>query len=82
MLTGAHIRAARALVSWSAMTLAEKAGISYPTVQRAESTDDVPRMKTTNLLAIQRVLEEAGVVFLDPGESRDGGVGVRLRRGA
>jgi hypothetical protein len=46
--------------------------------QRAEGTD-VPRMKTTNLLAIQRVLEEAGVVFLDPGENRDGGVGVRLR---
>lgn len=79
MITGAHIRAARALVSWSAMTLAEKAGISYPTVQRAESTDDVPRMKTTNLLAIQRVLEGAGVIFLDPGESREGGVGVRLR---
>jgi len=36
-------------VSWSAATLAEKAGISHPTVQRAESTDDVPRMKTTNL---------------------------------
>lgn len=52
----------------------------YPTVQRAESTDDVPNMKTGNLLAIQRVLEEAGVVFLDPGENRDGGVGVRLRR--
>jgi hypothetical protein len=58
--------------------LAERAGISYPTVQRAESTDDVPRMKTTNLLAIQRVLDEAGVTFLDPGEHRDGGVGVRL----
>jgi hypothetical protein len=67
------------LLNWSAATLAEKAGISYPTVQRAESTDGVPSMKTGNLLAIQRVLEEAGVVFLDPGENRDGGVGVRLK---
>jgi hypothetical protein len=38
-----------------------------------------PSMKTTNLLAIQRVLETRGVIFVDPGEHRDGGVGVRLR---
>jgi hypothetical protein len=53
--------------------------VLYPTVQRAESTDGVPNMKTGNLLAIQRVLEEAGVVFLDPGENRDGRVEVRLK---
>jgi hypothetical protein len=32
-----------------------------------------------NLLAIQRVLEDAGVIFLDPGAHRDDGVGVRLK---
>jgi hypothetical protein len=37
-------------------------------------------MKTTNLSAIQRVLEEAGVIFLYPGENRDDGLGVQLKR--
>jgi len=41
---------------------------------RARPEDD----RIPNLLAIQRVLEEAGVIFLDPGENREGGVGVRL----
>jgi hypothetical protein len=37
------------------------------------------RHKHKDLLAIQRVLEEAGVIFLDPGEHLEGGVGVRLK---
>jgi len=32
-------------------------------------------MKTTSLLAIQRVLGDAGVIFLDPGEHREGALG-------
>jgi len=79
MLTGAQIRAGRALLGWTAAALAERSGVSYPTVQRAESTDGVPRMKAPNLFAIQRALEDGGVVFLDPGEHREGGPGVRLR---
>ena len=78
MLTGAQIRAGRALLGWSGVNLAKRAGVSYPTVQRAETADGVPRMKAPNLFAIQRALEEGGVVFLDPGENRDGGPGVRL----
>jgi hypothetical protein len=37
------------------------------------TVDGIPNIKTGNFLAIQRVLEEAGVMFLDPGENRDGG---------
>jgi hypothetical protein len=79
MLTGAQIRAGRALLGWTAATLAKQSGVSYPTVQRAETADGVPRMKAPNLFAIERALEEGGVVFLDPGENREGGPGVRLR---
>lgn len=79
MITGPQIRAARALLGWSAAELADRAGVSYPTVQRAESAAGIPAMKTTSMLAIQRQLEAGGVLFLDPGANRDGGAGVRLR---
>ena len=81
MGTGAQIRAARALIGWSATALAQRSGVSYPTIQRAESIDGIPRMQAPNLAAIQRALEEAGVVFLEDRELREGGPGVRLARG-
>jgi transcriptional regulator with XRE-family HTH domain len=80
MLTGPQIRAARGLIGWSIATLADKAGVGYQTVHRAETAEGVPSTTATNLFAIQRALEAAGVVFLDEHEHRDGGVGVRLRR--
>lgn len=40
------------------------------------STD--PRSST--LAKIQQAFEKAGVVFLDPGDTRDGGEGVRLKK--
>jgi DNA-binding XRE family transcriptional regulator len=79
MITGVQIRAARALLGWSADTLAKQAGLSYPTVQRAETVDGVPNMRTGNMMALQSALQSAGVIFLDPGDTRDGGPGVRLR---
>lgn len=79
MITGPQIRAARALLGWSMKTLAEKADVSPITIQRAETAPDVPNMKTQNLAAIQRTLEGAGVRFLAPGDTIDGGPGVRMR---
>lgn len=37
-----------------------------------------PRAST--LTSIQDALDQAGVMFLEPGDTRDGGVGVRLKR--
>jgi ribosome-binding protein aMBF1 (putative translation factor) len=78
VLTGPQIRAARALLGWRVVDLAEKAGLSYAAVQRAESVDDVPRMQVRNLTSIKQ-LEKAGVEFLDGDYSGRGGPGVRLR---
>ena len=58
---------------------AERAGLSYATVQRAEAAKGIPATKATNLFAIERALTDAGIVFLEPGGERAGGYGVRLR---
>ena len=80
MITGSQIRAGRALLGWSAATLAEQSGISESTIRRAEAVDGTPRMRADNLLALQRALETGGCLFLDPGDVRPGGEGVRRRR--
>jgi hypothetical protein len=75
-ITGTQIRAARAIVRWSANELAEQAQIGVMTVRRAEAADDVPPLIPNNLDAIQNALEEAGVEFIG-GELP----GVRPRKG-
>ena len=78
MLTADQIRAARALVRWSAQELAQKAGIGISTVQRMENAEGVPSASGKNLAAIQCALESAGVVFIP---ENGGGPGVRLKKG-
>lgn len=79
MLTGSQIRAARALLKWSGHDLADRSGVSYPAIQRAERVDDMPNMQAKNLLAIKSALESGGVVFMDGPYTGAGGPGVRLR---
>jgi transcriptional regulator with XRE-family HTH domain len=77
-INGAQIRAARALVRWSAEDLASAAVVGISTVRRAEAEDTTPSITAANLNAIQAVLERAGIEFLP--ESNDKGVGVRLTK--
>lgn len=80
MLTGSQIRAALAMLHWTHADLAEHSSISVPTIQRAVSVDGVPDMRTRSLVNMKTALEKAGVVFLDPGDMKEGGLGLRLKR--
>ena len=76
-LTSAQIRAARALLRWSAEDLALHSALSVATIRRAEVAEDETSMTTANDLAVRRALELAGVEFID---ENGGGPGVRLRK--
>ena len=76
-LTSAQMRAARALIRWSAEDLARETTLSVTTIRRAELTEDETSMTTANDLAVRRALEAAGVEFID---GNGGGPGVRLRQ--
>lgn len=77
MLTAAQIRAARAMLGWKQTDLAKAADISEMSVKNIERGATDPRVSTMD--AIQKALEKGGVLFLDPGQTRDGGAGVRLK---
>ena len=77
-ISGAQIRAARALLRWSAADLVRESGVSPATIHRAESTDGKTTMTFANASAIRRALENAGVELI---EENGGGLGARLRRG-
>jgi ribosome-binding protein aMBF1 (putative translation factor) len=76
-LTSAQIRAARALLRWSAEDLARKSTLGVTTIRRAELTEGETSLTTANDLAVRRTLEAAGVEFID---ENGGGPGVRLRQ--
>jgi ribosome-binding protein aMBF1 (putative translation factor) len=75
-LVSAQIRAARALVRWSAEELAQASAVSVATIRRAELTDKETLMNAANDLAVRHALEAAGVEFID---ENGGGAGVRLK---
>ena len=77
MVTASQIRAARALLGWSGVDLAQAAGLSLQTIRRMESELGPGRSAAANVDAVQGALETEGVVFLGADEA--GGPGVRLR---
>ena len=76
-LTSAQIRAARALLRWSAEDLARESTLGVTTIRRAELAEGQTSMTAANDSAVRRTLEAGGVEFID---ENGGGPGVRLRK--
>ncbi|MGE0735976.1 MAG: transcriptional regulator [Alphaproteobacteria bacterium] len=83
MITGAQMRAARALIEIDQRRLAALAGLSLPTVQRMEASDGVVRGTVDSLMKLVAALERAGIELISDGASSlGGGRGVRMKRSA
>ena len=65
MRFAAQIRAARALLGWSQTQLANAAEIGLATLKRIEQSKGVVKGNFATVLKIQKVLEEAGIHFID-----------------
>ena len=63
MVSSSQIKAARAMLGWSAIELANRSGVGSASIKRYEVQDGVPVANTKNLMAIRNTLEDAGVQF-------------------
>ena len=76
VITIEQLRAARGLLGWSQSELAERAGLSLPTVKRLEGGFG-PRVSDEARAKLQRAIEAAGVELI---VENGGGLGVRFRK--
>ncbi len=76
MISSSQIRAARALIRWSALDLAHASGVGVATIRRLELVDGIPSSNVRTIDALQKALEAAGVEFIG---APDDCPGVRLR---
>lgn len=80
MITGAQMRAARALLGLDQKRLAEMAALSLPTIQRMEASKGVVRSNVDSLMKLVTTLDQAGIELIgENAPSIGSGRGVRLR---
>ena len=60
MMTSGQLRAARSLLGFDQKTLAEKAGVSLPTIQRMEASNGVVRGTVESLTKVIEALQPRG----------------------
>jgi hypothetical protein len=78
-ISSAQMRAARALLRWSAIDLAKASKVGVATIRRVEVVDGQIPVTSANEAALRKALEAAGVEFID---ENGGGAGVRFRKPA
>ena len=77
MITSEQLRSARALVKMEQKELAERTGISVPTIRRLEGASGILNTSAEKMYILQKTFEEEGVEFIP---ENGGGAGVRLRK--
>jgi transcriptional regulator with XRE-family HTH domain len=78
MVSFFQLRAGRALTGLSQAEVAEAAGVSIPTLKRAEAGGPI-KVADDTMATIAKALEKAGVEFI---AENGGGAGVRMRKRA
>jgi hypothetical protein len=76
-ISSAQMRAARALLRWSALDLAAASKVGVATIRRVEVVEGRLPITAANEAAIRRAFEAAGIEFI---EGNGTGEGVRFRK--
>ena len=80
MITAAQLRAARALLGIDQRELAQRSGLSLPTIQRMEASDGVVRGNVDSLMKLVDALAANRIELIGEGAtSSTGGRGVRIK---
>jgi hypothetical protein len=76
-ISSAQMRAARAMLRWSALDLARQSKVGVATIRRVEVIEGEIPVTAANEAAIRQTFESAGIEFI---EGNGTGEGVRFRK--
>jgi hypothetical protein len=76
-ISSAQMRAARAMLRWTALDLAAQSKVGVATIRRVEVVDGEIPVTLANEAAIRQAFETAGIEFI---EENSAGEGVRFRK--
>jgi hypothetical protein len=71
-ISSAQMRAARAMLRWSALDLARLSKVGVATIRRVEVIDGEIPVTAANEAAIRQALEAAGIEFIDEDGTGEG----------